>query len=165
MDLSGSAARDNDVAHVLKSLPQLKVLLLNSCRKLTPGAIKFLLPPIEEKASNLARGDASHQSSAPHQAEPTAQLQGLALSRCFQLDWRALLGVLQAAQPSDTVDNECLAGQHSVVLLSHLDLKDLAPPACLRHRPALRILALHNCGKLSPNIIYVRTVCPLPLAL
>lgn len=93
LDLSGTAVRDSDVANVLVSLPQLQLLLLNSCRKLTPAVVGALLPPSGAQPTEPAGRDALQ--SMPSQGGETARLRGLALARCFQLDGRALSGLLQ----------------------------------------------------------------------
>ena len=156
LDLSGCAVEDGDVAHLLRGLPQLQLLLLNSCRKLTPAVIDCLLPgptrdhaPCSKQAHSVTALDSS--TARPLASCTAARLRGLGLARCFQLDDRALSGVLQQTGACRGASE----GLHSVVL-SHLDLRHWLPATGLHSSSALRVLALHNCEKLPASALYVR---------
>lgn len=148
--------QDRDVTHVMQSLPKLQLLLLNSCRKLTPAAVASLLPLSAPQRSEPASGGAP-QSCETTRGGSLAPLRGLALARCFQLDGRALSGLLQEAPAGGDATDRRPDRELQSILLSHLDLAHWAPATCLRPRTALRILALHNCEKLPPSALYVRS--------
>ncbi|EFN57472.1 hypothetical protein CHLNCDRAFT_142986 [Chlorella variabilis] len=132
LDLRGSPLEDQDVQAALASLPGLELLQLSGCKKLSAG-----LP------------------AALAQAPPHPQLRSLTLQRCFQLTAAALTDVMAAAaRPGSRL---------SSAALSHLSLagwpEESGGAALPRSR--LRMLALHNCGKLSGAALQaIAASCP-----
>lgn len=123
------------MAHALRALPSLMLLQLSGCKKLTSALTAELLfaqPP--------GGGGGS--------------LRCVTLQRCFQLTAVALGDVLvAAAQPGSRL---------AAAALSHLSLADW--PAAGQAPPPpgqLRMLALHNCAKLSPAALQALAhACP-----
>lgn len=127
LGLAGQPLEDGaDLASLLRSFPRLRVLDVAGCQKLSPAAAEVLLPCSGAGSAASAAGgqtaaaavdgtsltDSSRQSTT-RQLPPARKLQVVDMQRCYQLEAKALSGVLAAAQTSSL----------SAALLSHLTLE------------------------------------------
>lgn len=161
MDLRGCPLEDRDILAALRALPSLAVLHLSGCKKLTPAGCTAVLG-----------GDrhGGRCGAVAGRLPPRRPLRTITLQRCFQLNAAALADVLAAAAAPGS--------RLACAALSHLSLAawpeacpaSSGPPApaaapgdasALPPAGQLRMLALHNCAKLSSvTLAALAAACP-----